>query len=131
REITRQSVTAGTEELRQALLSYRVLFRDLIAPGPSTERPAGAAKPAAPDHKTPAAPITGNSTASAHGDTTAGAAEPETSAHSGAAQGGTAANAHDAERRTGAERHPRGFGCQAAWEVWPGFSRCAQAVASS
>jgi hypothetical protein len=133
REITRQSVTAGTEELRQALLSYRVLFRDLIAPEPGTGRPAGAAEPPAPDHETPAAAIAGNSTASADGDTTAdaepetaadresterattasaptaeqetaaGAAEPETAADTETAQGATTANADNAERQTTAE----------------------------
>lgn len=40
REITRRADTAGTEELRQSLLSYRALFRDLIAPEPGAGQPA-------------------------------------------------------------------------------------------
>jgi hypothetical protein len=113
REITRQSVTAGTEELRQALLSYRVLFRDLIAPEPRAGQPSGAAEPAAPDHKTPAAantPAAERATA-ADSDT----AEPGTTADGDAAQGGTAANADDAQRQTAAmgdsaERRPAAEG---------------------
>jgi hypothetical protein len=111
REITRQSVTAGTEELRQALLSYRVLFRDLIAPEPRAGQPSGAAEPAAPDHKTPAAA----NTPAAERATAADTAEPGTTADGDAAQGGTAANADDAQRQTAAmgdsaERRTAGVG---------------------
>jgi hypothetical protein len=82
REITRQSVTAGTEELRQAMLSYRALFRGLIAPEPDAGQPAAAKDPAAPDRKTPAAATARNS--KARGDHT---------------EDGTTADADGAERR--------------------------------
>jgi len=100
REITRQSVTAGTEELRQALLSYRVLFRDLIAPEPPAGQPSGAAKPAAQDHKTPAAASTPTAERATAADSSI--AERGTTADVDAAQGGTAANADDPQRRTAA-----------------------------
>ena len=105
RDITRQSVTAGTEELRQALLSYRVLFRALIAPEPGTGQPAGAAKPAAPDPQTPAAPIADNSAARADGDTTAegDGAESGTAADRESTEHATTASAPTAEPESAAD----------------------------
>ena len=115
RDITRQSVTAGTEELRQALLSYRVLFRDLIAPEPGTGQPSRAAEHAAPDHKTPAAAIAPNSRERSDGatddadgaqnGTVAGAAGPGSgaAADSESTEPATTANAPTAERETAAD----------------------------
>jgi len=94
REITGQAGTAGTEELRQALLGYRALFGDLLgSPEPEAEPEPGPATAASGT----AAPGTAASGSADGGGAGAAAAEPTTEADEagvvtagrGAADGGT------------------------------------------
>ena len=55
RLITAQAGTAGTEELRQALLAYGALFRDLIGVDPAADWPVPATEPPASGARVPAA----------------------------------------------------------------------------
>jgi hypothetical protein len=55
RDTTARASTAGTEDLRQALLGYRALFRDLIGPDDAFGQAAGDTKAGAPGSKQPAA----------------------------------------------------------------------------
>jgi len=55
RRITAQAGTAGTEELRQALLGYGALFRDLIGVDPAADWPVPATEPPASGAGVPAA----------------------------------------------------------------------------
>jgi len=80
REITGQAGTAGTEELREALLGYRALFRDLVGE-PEPEAEPGAAGPAA-------AGTAGTAAAGTAGTAAAGAAA---TAGSSSADGATGA----------------------------------------
>jgi hypothetical protein len=76
REITGQAGTAGTEELREALLGYRALFRDLVGE-PEPEAEPGAAGPAAAGTAGPAAAGTAGTTATAGSGSADGATGAE------------------------------------------------------
>jgi hypothetical protein len=65
RRITAQGGTAGTEELRQALLAYGALFRDLIGVDPAAGWPPGTTEPTASGAGVPAAAAARNSRAGA------------------------------------------------------------------
>lgn len=81
RQAAGQAAAAGTEELRQALLGFRALFRDLIGPDPA----AGAAEPAASGGSQPAAAIaraTGARDDATAGETTAGGGRDDRAAAS-------------------------------------------------
>jgi hypothetical protein len=77
--VTAQAGTAGTEELRQALLGYGALFRDLIGVDPGAEWPVAATEPAS-GASVPAAATARNSQARAStpaGDETDVATTPD------------------------------------------------------
>lgn len=57
RRVAEQAGTTGTEELRQALLSFRALFRDLLGQEPAAAQPPRKAEPAASGTSQPAAAI--------------------------------------------------------------------------
>jgi hypothetical protein len=71
RRISAEAGTAGTEELRQALLAYGALFRDLIGVDPAADWPVPATEPPASDAGVPAAAAARDSKARA--DTADGA----------------------------------------------------------
>ena len=80
RRITAQAGTAGTEALRQALLAYGALFRDLIGVDPAADWPVPTTEPPASGASVPAAATARDSTTRADmpdGDETDVAATPD------------------------------------------------------
>jgi hypothetical protein len=80
RSITARADTAGTEALRQALLAYGALFRDLIGVDPAADWPVPATEPSPSGASVPAAATARNSTARADmpdGDGTDAETTPE------------------------------------------------------
>lgn len=74
REITSRADTAGTEELRQSLLAYRALFRDLIAPEPGAGQPARETDGDSAERETTADGDSAEERTAAEGDAAEGAA---------------------------------------------------------